>query len=189
MTGFFIRFFMSDQKTYHIKALIGLGNPGNKYHLTRHNIGFLVLDALADRYNGSWQSHDIMELATITINDHKVLLIKPQTFMNLSGNVIPFLTKQGIKPENILVVHDELEMPFGKLKIKNGGSARGHNGLRSIIERCGADFPRLSFGIDRPEQREMVGDYVLQNFSENSTDLESRIAAAVDMIEDIVRGG
>lgn len=177
---------MSDQKTYTIKAIIGLGNPGPKYHSTRHNIGFLVLDALCDRYSGSWQSRDNMELASITINDHKILLIKPQTFMNASGAVIPYLLKQGIKAENILVVHDELEMPFGKLRIKNGGSARGHNGLRSIIERVGADFPRLSFGISRPEQREMVGDYVLQNFSEKPTDLQQSIDAAVALIESTV---
>lgn len=179
---------MTQSKKYTIKAIIGLGNPGNKYQYTRHNIGFLVLDALCESYSGNWQSRDGMELATISIDGHSLLLIKPQTFMNASGNVIPFLTKQGIKSENILVVHDELEMLFGKLRIKDGGSARGHNGLRSIIERCGADFPRLSFGIARPETKEMVGEYVLQNFSESKEDLNNRIAAAVTMIEELVRG-
>lgn len=174
------------QKTYHIKAIIGLGNPGPKYHYTRHNIGFLVLDALSDQYNGHWQSKNEMEIASITLHDHSILLVKPQTFMNASGNVIPWLTKQGIQPENILVIHDELELPFGKMRIKHGGSARGHNGLRSIIERCGADFPRLSFGIGRPEQREMVGDYVLQNFSEKKEALEKQIAAAVNMVENLI---
>ncbi|MFI5333046.1 MAG: aminoacyl-tRNA hydrolase [Candidatus Babeliales bacterium] len=176
------------QKIYHIKAVIGLGNPGPKFHMTRHNIGFLVLDALCDRYHGNWQARENMEQASITLDNHPLILIKPQTFMNTSGAVIPFLTKQGIKPENILVIHDELELPFGKMRIKHGGSARGHNGLRSIIERCGADFPRLSFGIGRPEQKEMVGDYVLQNFSEKKMELEDKINAAVSMIEDVVRG-
>jgi PTH1 family peptidyl-tRNA hydrolase len=172
------------QKTYHIKAIIGLGNPGTKYHFTRHNIGFLVLDALCEQYNGRWQSKENMEIATLDMHGHSILLIKPQTFMNTSGNVIPWLTKQGIQPENILVVHDELELPFGKMRIKEGGSARGHNGLRSIIERSGADFPRLSFGIGRPHEREMVGDYVLQNFSEKKEEVNERIAAAITMLED-----
>ncbi len=168
-----------------ILAIIGLGNPGPKYSLNRHNIGFLVVDALAMRHGGEWQKKELMEVATIRINDQKVLLVKPQTFMNSSGKVLPFLNKQGIKAENILVVHDELEYPFGKLKIRFGGSARGHNGLRSIIDFCGKEFARLRFGIGRPEEKKDVGNYVLQNFSERIEELEILIEQAVDMIGDM----
>ncbi|MCK5632934.1 aminoacyl-tRNA hydrolase, partial [bacterium] len=165
-----------------ILAIIGLGNPGPKYSFNRHNIGFLIMDMLADKYIGAWQKKELMDLVTIRIGDNKVLLVKPQTFMNLSGKVIPFLQKQGIKAENILVVHDELEYPFGKIKIHAGGSARGHNGLRSIIEYCGKDFARLRFGIGRPERKEMVGNYVLQNFTEKTEDVEHLIEQSVQLI-------
>lgn len=168
-----------------ILAIIGLGNPGPQYRFNRHNIGFMIVDRLAERYAGSWEHKELMDVATIRIGDKKVLLIKPQTFMNRSGGVIPFLNKQGIKRENILVVHDELEYPFGKIKIRFGGSARGHNGLRSIIERCGKEFARLRFGIGRPEHKEMVGSYVLQNFSEKLEELELLIEQGADLIEQL----
>ncbi len=168
-----------------IKAVIGLGNPGPRFHGTRHSIGFMVVDALAERYQGSWQKKDEMELAQIRINDHPLLLIKPQTFMNASGRVIPFLQKKGIKAENMLVVHDELEKPFGSLALKMGGSARGHNGLRSIISVAGPDFLRLRFGIGRPERKEEVGDYVLQRFEVDQKELMDRLEDAVVMIEDL----
>jgi len=165
-----------------IKAIIGLGNPGTKYHYNRHNIGFLVLDALAEKYNASWQTKPDRETADIEINNNKITLIKPQTFMNSSGKIIPSLTKQGIKPENILVIHDELEKPFGSIAIKTGGSHRGHNGLRSIIESCGAEFHRLRFGIGRPENKENVPNYVLSNFSKNEI-IEPLIDQAIEIIE------
>jgi len=165
-----------------IKVIIGLGNPGSKYHHNRHNIGFLVLDALADKYNASWQTKADKEVADAEINGHKVVLIKPQTFMNSSGKIIPSLAKQGIKAENILVVHDELEKPFGKVETRTGGSHRGHNGLRSIMEQCGADFHRLRFGIGRPENKEDVPHYVLSNFSKTEN-IEPIIDAAIEIIE------
>ncbi len=168
-----------------IKAVIGLGNPGPRFHGTRHNIGFMVVDALAERYQGSWKKKDEMELAQIRVNDHSLLLIKPQTFMNTSGRVIPFLQKKGIKAENLLVVHDELEKPFGSLAFKMGGSARGHNGLRSLIGASGPDFLRLRFGIGRPERKEEVGDYVLQRFEVDQNELMERVEEAVVMIEDL----
>lgn len=168
-----------------IKAIIGLGNPGPKFYNTRHNIGFRILDTLTQAHGGVWHKKNEMEYAEITIGDHDITLIKPQTFMNSSGRVVPFLLKKGIKPENILVVHDELEKPFGNVSIKVGGSAKGHNGLRSIITVCGADFPRLRFGIARPANREDVPDYVLTNFSENSGDLEQAIEHAVKTITDL----
>lgn len=174
---------MKNELSHPILAVIGLGNPGPKYLGNRHNIGFLVVDALADRHNASWQHKDIMDLATIRVNDKNIVLIKPQTFMNRSGGVLPFLNKQGIKNQNILVVHDELEYPFGKIKIRFGGSARGHNGLRSIIDQAGKEFARLRFGIGRPERKEDVSKYVLEDFSEPPEELGALIEQAVDEIE------
>ena len=101
-----------------IKVIIGLGNPGNSYKNTRHNIGFRIVDSVAQEYNGTWRKRDNMEISEISINNHKILLIKPQTFMNSSGQVLPYLKKQGINSQEILVVHDELEMPFGKMSLK-----------------------------------------------------------------------
>ena len=106
--------------------------------------------------------------------------------MNASGRVIPFLTKRGIKPENILVVHDELEQPFGKVAFRIGGSARGHNGLKSLIASCGDQFARIRCGIGRPEQKEQVPAYVLQNFSETAQEVDRLIESAVTMIEENV---
>ncbi len=168
-----------------IKAIIGLGNPGQRYYHNRHNIGFRVVDELAAQHGGMWQDKNNMEIADVLINNQKILLIKPQTFMNESGKVVPFLIKQGIRAENILVVHDELEKPFGKMAFKVGGSHRGHNGLRSIIGICGADFARLRFGIGRPAHKDEVSRYVLQNFSEDIAEIEHLIAQAVLMIEDL----
>jgi len=168
-----------------IKIIIGLGNPGPQYRYTRHNIGFLVLDALADAEHASWHKKADREIAEITINNHTIMLIKPLTFMNSSGKVIPSLLKQGIKAENIVVVHDELEKPFGKIEFKTGGGHRGHNGLRSIMEFCGADFTRLRCGIGRPEHKTDVANYVLSAFTENPTDLEKMIDAAVAMIKEL----
>lgn len=171
-----------------LKAIIGLGNPGPTYYYTRHNIGFRILDALAQTHHTSWHAKDTMELATLT-NGHKILLIKPQTFMNNSAKVAPFLLKQGIKAENILVVHDELEQPFGSIKIRVGGSARGHNGLKSIIAACGDQFIRLRFGIGRPVNKEEVPDYVLAPFKENAAEIEALIDQAVQLIDNVIAAG
>lgn len=177
---------MEISQKYDIKAIIGLGNPGKQYEYTRHNIGFRVVDALADKHNVSWHSRESMVYTTINVGEKKIILIKPQTFMNNSGNVIGWLTKQGIKPENILVVHDELEKPFGSVSIRFGGSARGHNGLRSIIQACGPDFVRLRCGIARPERKEEVGDYVLQKFSEPAHDVDHMIDQALTITEQTI---
>lgn len=166
-----------------IKAIIGLGNPGKQFEKTRHNIGFRVLDILADEYNTSFKQIKNMELAEVVINDNKVLLIKPQTFMNNSGEIAPYLHKQGIKTEEILVVHDELELPFGTIKTKFEGSHKGHNGLRSIISHLGKNFWRLRFGISRPEDRNCVSDYVLSEFSKaEQKELDHLINEAITAI-------
>lgn len=170
---------------YPIKIIIGLGNPGSKYQYTRHNIGFLVVDALAKKHHASWQKKQNYEVAEIEMNGEKIILVKPQTFMNDSGKVIPALLKQGLTTNNLLVVHDELEKPFGKVEFKTGGSHRGHNGLRSIIAACGAEFHRLRCGIGRPESKEDVPDYVLSNFSKNEN-IEPVIDQAITLIENAI---
>lgn len=147
-----------------IAVIIGLGNPGPKFSMTRHNIGFLFLDHLAKSFHASWRTVGNADVASIRLHDKEILLVKPQTFMNSSGDVWPMLAKKGIKSSQVLVVHDELEKKFGTHQIRLGGSARGHNGLRSLITRCGEEFWRLRLGIDRPADKNTVPDYVLNRF-------------------------
>ncbi len=157
-----------------IKAIIGLGNPGFKYYKNRHNIGFRIVDEIAAKYDMSWQSRQDLDCCQIQLEQngelHSIYLIKPLTFMNGSGRVFPFLAKKGINPEEVLVAHDELEKKFGKFGLKFGGSAKGHNGLRSLISVMGPDFWRLCFGIGRPERKEDVGNYVLSDFLSEEED-------------------
>ncbi len=157
-----------------ISCVIGLGNPGTRYELTRHNIGFLFLDYLADQYGGRFSTKGNLEEAsiTVTINDepHKLLLIKPMTTMNVSGKVVPYLQKQGIKPESTLIVYDELEKKFGTHQIRLGGSHRGHNGVRSFMNTWGDQFWRLRLGIDRPQEKNLVAEYVLGRFPKDQLD-------------------
>lgn len=166
-----------------VKAIVGLGNPGASFRGTRHNIGFAVVDALASKYGGSWRTKDIMDVAEIMIGNHSIMLVKPLTFMNTSGKIMPLLAKKGIKPEEILVIHDELEMPFGKVKLKVGGGHKGHNGLRSIMELGGKDCVRLSMGIGRPATKEEVATYVLTRFGESVDEVNRMIDQAVSVIE------
>ncbi|MBP6869356.1 aminoacyl-tRNA hydrolase [Candidatus Babeliales bacterium] len=170
-----------------IKAIVGLGNPGPAYSTTRHNIGFLVVDALADQNYGSWQTKQNMELCSINLGDHKIVLVKPMTYMNNSGEVLGYLKKQGITQENILVIHDELELPFGILKFRFDGSAKGHNGLKSIMAHGGSNFLRLRFGIDRPTNREDVPDYVLAKFRESSDTIAEKIEQACKFVTNFIQ--
>jgi PTH1 family peptidyl-tRNA hydrolase len=167
-----------------IKAIIGLGNPGPFYSNTRHNIGFQVINRIADDKMESWQLQKNMETCLITNN--KILLIKPMTFMNNSGEILSYLKKQGIGQENIMVIHDDLELPFGVLKFKFDGSAKGHNGLKSIIAHGGSNFLRLRFGIDRPVDRNQVPDYVLAKFKESESSINEKIDLATNVIYDFL---
>ena len=172
-----------------IKLIIGLGNPGPKYLKTRHSIGFTIVDKLAENYSSVWTESDLMHYTNIQISDSdgnmkSVILVKPMTFMNDSGKILPLFQKKGIKPEEILVVHDELEKSFGNIAIRFDGSHRGHNGLRSIMSFKGKDFWRLRFGIDRPENREDVSDYVLSCFPvEEEAQVNGLIDQAIELIE------
>lgn len=169
-----------------IKVIMGLGNPGSRFDYTRHNIGFRVVDALADKYLGTWREKGKMMQADVLIGGNNILLVKPLTFMNLSGDILPSLHKKGITIDQILVLHDELEKPFGFVGLKEGGGHRGHNGLRSIIEESGPNFSRISCGIGRPEQREQVADYVLLRFAEDPAQVDAIVKRAIELIEEKV---
>jgi peptidyl-tRNA hydrolase, PTH1 family len=167
-----------------IKVIIGLGNPGHQFEYNRHNIGFLVADALIDKYNGAWQNNDLMDYASVNIDGQNVFVIKPQTFMNSSGKISLWLKKKGIKDDEVIVVQDDLEKPFGAVSIKEGGSARGHNGVKSLMELFGANFYRLRCGIGRPEKKSEVADYVLSNFIEGEDLVGEMIQESVKQIEE-----
>ncbi len=175
------------EENHKIKAIIGLGNPGAQYYMTRHSIGFRILDALAEKHTLSWRKAENMEYTELR-NDSAMYFIKPMTFMNNSGDVISWLKKKGIATEETLVVHDDLEKKFGSISVKQGGSARGHNGLRSIIGMIGQNFWRLRFGIGRPENKDDVSDYVLKPFSKEEEDkVAALINDAVVALTDLTR--
>jgi PTH1 family peptidyl-tRNA hydrolase len=173
-----------------IKAIIGLGNPGASYAHNRHSIGFRLIDALAEKFGAAWRATDTMAYAEIRIHDEKtgvqreLMLIKPLTYMNNSGCVIPFLQKKGIKPDQIVVLHDELEKSFGKIVLKYGGSHKGHNGLKSIIGMIGPEFWRLAFGIGRPADKNDVSLYVLSNFTASEeASIPGLVVQALDLLQ------
>lgn len=177
---------MTQEKiNYEIKAIVGLGNPGPKYFFTPHNIGFLILDHLSESTQGEWVEKHNMLQSFIHIGGQKIGLIKPLTFMNNSGEILSYLNKSGIRIENILVVHDEIDFDFGKVSFKQGGSARGHNGLRSIIAYGGQNFLRLRVGVGRPDNPADVGNFVTNAFVQSEQEVEQLIIKASSLIESL----
>lgn len=150
--------------------VVGLGNPGKEYANTRHNIGFQCIDFIAEHYKVSWHSKNKFNAQISDIfgtDGHKILLCKPQTYMNLSGEAVQLIANfYKIKPQDILVLHDELDIPLGKLLYKFGGGTAGHNGLKSIASKCSHDFHRIRIGIGRSNlPNQSVADFVLQDFA------------------------
>lgn len=147
-------------------VIVGLGNPGSKYSLNRHNIGFMAIDVIAQVHNfPPFRSKFSAEVTEAKIGSHKVILCKPMTFMNLSGRSVQELTRlYKIPPENVYVIHDDLDLLPGAIKVKKGGGSGGHNGLTSIDESIGKDYWRLRLGIGHPGHRGAVSSYVLSNF-------------------------
>jgi len=153
-----------------MKYLIaGLGNIGPEYEITRHNIGFLVLDRLADQHNIKFDSGRYAFSAELKYKGRTVILIKPTTYMNLSGKAVNYWMKEHkIPPENMLVITDDIALPFGKLRMRGKGSNGGHNGLGNIQETLGTDvYPRLRFGVGSDFAKGRQADYVLSNFSKD----------------------
>lgn len=146
-------------------AIIGLGNPGTKYSQNRHNVGFMMVDRLASHFGLSWKFDRQLE-ATAAKAD-RFILLKPQTFMNECGRVVGYLLNQAeVAPDEIWVVHDDTEVPFGQVRVKLGGSSAGHNGIKSIDEAIGADYWRLRVGIGRAPEGTDLSAYVLSDFSQ-----------------------
>jgi len=155
-----------------MRLVVGLGNPGSRYARNRHNIGFVIADAMARRYGfAPYRDRFKGELAEGQIGDGKYLLLKPQTFMNDSGEaVLAAMSFYKIPPQEIVVIHDELDLKPGKVRVKRGGGSAGHNGLRSIDALVGADYWRVRIGIGHPGMRELVMPYVLQNFPQDEVE-------------------
>ena len=158
-----------------IKLVVGLGNPGQQYEKNRHNAGFLFLDYLLARYSGCWTNEPKFQGITndCVVGRNKVLLFKPQAFMNRSGLAVGLVARYfKFKAEEILVVHDDLDIAVGKVKLKLGGGHAGHNGLRDIIENLGEkNFYRIRLGVGRPNSNRRVADYVLSNPSKEDQKL------------------
>ena len=176
-----------------MKLIVWLGNPGLKYDKTRHNIGFVMVDARAEQEWFLWkqESKYKAEVAIWEKNGEKLLLCKPQTYMNLSGEAVaPLARFYKIEAKDILVVHDEIDFVTGRLALKLGGSAAGHNGLKSIIQKFGsADFYRLRIGVDRPAVSSQVADWVLSSFKpEERALLEQKQGEIFDLIDQFLRG-
>lgn len=155
-----------------MQIIAGLGNPGKKYTQNRHNIGFKILDSMAELNNFQpWRKKFQSQITEGYLNSKKVMLIKPETFMNNSGNAIQeVLNFYKLNVENLTVIHDDLDLKIGKVKLKTGGGSAGHNGLKSIDQHVGSSYLRLRFGISRPANKAMVAKYVLSDFTVNDRD-------------------
>jgi peptidyl-tRNA hydrolase, PTH1 family len=174
-----------------MRLIVGLGNPGARHAGNRHNIGFMVATAIARRWDfPPSRSRFKGELSEGTIAGAKRLLLLPQTFMNASGEaVLAAMSFYKIAPNDIVVIHDELDLRPGKLRVKQGGGSAGHNGLRSIDALIGADYWRIRIGIGHPGMRELVLPYVLQNFAADERPWVEKLVAAVAEILPLLLGG
>ncbi len=168
-----------------MKLIVGLGNPGDEYRDTRHNVGFMVADTIATRHALGWRHRDQVLLAK-NFGADAFLVAKPLSYMNRSGDVVAELMRYyGVGPENLFVIVDEAALPFGRLRARARGSAGGHNGLKSIIERLETtEFARLRLGVGRGDPRRDLADHVLARFEPGErAELEAFIALAADAAE------
>jgi peptidyl-tRNA hydrolase, PTH1 family len=172
--------------------VVGLGNPGRKYENTRHNIGWLVVDELARRHGGSFRSKFSGQLSELRLGDLKLALLKPETFMNDSGRARSAAARFfKVDPEDVLVVHDDVDLEEGRLQARQGGGLAGHNGLRSVAQAVGSqEFQRLRIGVGRPGRgdRRSVADFVLSDF-DAGTDVDELVTRSADAVETMAADG
>ena len=174
-----------------MKLIVGLGNPGAKFRGTRHNIGFAVVDELARRRSVEFDSSPVEALVAKVRGVEPVLLAKPLTFMNDSGEAVGALTRYfKLDPADLMVVVDEAQLPLGKLRARARGSAGGHNGLKSLIAHLGEEFARLRVGVGRGERRRDLADHVLARFeADEAAEVERMTTRAADASEMFVTSG
>ena len=188
-----MRLFRRAEQASTLDLLVaGLGNPGRQYERTRHNAGWLVLDELARRRGGSWRSKFSGSLGEVRLDERRLGLLKPETYMNESGRSVAAAARFfKVDPGSLLVVHDDVDLEPGRLQARRGGGLAGHNGLRSLARHLGTqDFLRLRIGVGHPGRGDprSVSDWVLSPF-EPQEDVEALVACAVDAVEAITREG
>ncbi len=189
--------FGDEEKDKHLDVMkkfliVGLGNIGEKYSNTRHNIGFQVLDHLAKQEELSFETVKLGDLSTLKLKGRSVLLLKPSTFMNLSGKAVKYwLTKEKVPLENLLIITDDLNLPFGTLRLKTKGSDGGHNGLKDLQDKLQTTkYNRLRFGISDSFSKGRQVDYVLGEWtSEESEQLNERLDKSIALIKSFVLSG
>ena len=172
-----------------MRVVVGLGNPGRKYQKTRHNVGFFVINALADKYKTEINQYIFQSLlGKVKIADRQILLIKPLTYMNLVGSVVKDISQEfKVQVKDILVINDDADLELGRLKVSKGSGDAGHLGVRSVIENLGSkEFPRLRIGIGRPPPDMCLREYVLQEFTFGEWEIMQKVfpraLTTVDMI-------
>ena len=173
--------------------VVGLGNPGDEYRGSRHNVGADVVELLAERHGGRLRKRKERALVDeVTIDGRRVALAVPLTYVNDSGLAVGALVRRfGVSPEQLVVVHDELDLPVAQLKVKSGGGLAGHNGLRSIVAHLHSqDFQRVRIGVGKPVTKERGADHVLNRFGKRErTEVDVTVEQAADAVEAIVRDG
>lgn len=171
--------------------IVGLGNPGIRYARNRHNVGFMAVEAIARRHDfAAFRNRFKGELAEGTIAGERCLLLRPQTFMNDSGgSVLAAMSFYKVAPANIVVIHDEIDLRPGKVRVKRGGGAAGHNGLRSIDAAIGQDYWRIRIGVGHPGVKELVQPYVLQNFPPEEMRWVEKLVGAIAETLPLLLGG
>lgn len=176
-----------------MKIIVGLGNPGDEYEATRHNVGFRVVDRLSSRFGGNFKKARFKSVeSSIDIDGSKLVLVKPSTYMNLSGEAVSGAIRfYKRKADSLLVIHDDLDLPLGRLKFSHASSAGGHHGVESIIEHLGTQhFSRLRFGIGKPMRSGQTVDYVLSSFKEEESKiLEEAIDQAAEAVLYFIKNG
>jgi len=188
-----VRLFRRGESASTLDLLVaGLGNPGRQYAATRHNVGWMAVDELARRRDGSWRSKFSGQLSEIRLDESRIALVKPETYMNESGRSIAAAARFfKASVDEVLVVHDDVDLEEGRLQARLGGGLAGHNGLRSIAQALGSqEFMRLRIGVGRPGRgdRRSIADYVLAPF-EPETDVDALVARSADAVEAIVADG